>query len=315
MSAIKTRSRSLERAIGKNIAPNKSKSKIVRKFSALSPEQKEMEDNDSKKSKSEELIKESTNNQDENPEDPQTILKEIKAGMISMNLKMDELSKNLTQRINELTKDMHDIRTNLKSTKDKVDTYEAKQIEVCKSLSMHEMRLNIMDQKSLDTQLMISNLPKTVDTEKFMDSLITWSGNVIHTSRINSVNFNEYKGSKTAFIHFQNQGDKDKVIGHVKQQQKDTNDKYTPILCEQIMEMKEDDPGRANTIYFQTPLTPLNREIFDRAKQMKKAKCIERYWLMKGSIHIKLQNKEKPIRIDSVQQLEVLKTSIPMETE
>ena len=159
-------------------------------------------------------------------------------------------------------------------------------------------------------------MPKTLNTENFMESLLKWSGDDTQLSKINSVNFNTYKESKTAFVHFQNQGDKDKLMNHVKQQQKDQNKKHIPILCEQIIEMREDDPGRTNIIYFQTPLTSLNRGIVDQVKKMKKnSKSIERYWLMRGSIHIKLQNQEKSIRIDSVEQLEVLKSTIPMDTE
>lgn len=309
MSPKNTRTRSLER---QNIVPKKLKS---RKFSELSPEQKEMSNNDQKKSKPEDLHQKPANDQNKKSEDPPNMLEKIQAGIDAMNFKMDELSKNLTQQIDTLTNEMHEIRADLKSTKDKMKSFETKQIEVYKSLDTHEVRLNIIDQKSLDTQLMISNLPKNLDTETFMDSLFEWSGNTMNPPKINSVNYNTYKDTKTAFVHFQNQGDKEKVMDHVKKQQKDTNGEHTPILCEQIIKMKEDDPDRTKIIYFQTPLTPFNRKIVDRVKQMKKAKSIERYWLMKGSIYIKLPNQEKSIRIDCKEHLDALKSSTPMEIE
>ncbi|KAL7033649.1 hypothetical protein ACKWTF_007661 [Chironomus riparius] len=105
-------------------------------------------------------------------------------------------------------------------------------------------------------------------------------------------------------------------MNHVKQQQKYQYKKPIPILCEQIIEMREDDPDRTNIIYFQTPLTSLNRGIIDHVKKIKKnSKSIERYWLMRGSFHIDLRNQEKFIRIDSVEQLKFLKSTIPMDTE
>lgn len=312
MSSQKThhRTRSLER---KNSTPGKAKTDIARKFSnRFSPEHTEMTDNEAKKSKPENANEQKNGE----PVDLAKFVISIQAGMDAMNEKMDNLSKSLNERIDQLTIEVRDIRTDLRSTKDQIESCKTKQIEFASSLNAHEIRLNIMDQKNLDTQLMISNLPMSLNTETFIESILKWSGNTVQMSNINSTNFNTFKGTKTAFIHFQNQGDKDKIMAHVKQNHKDNDQKHIPILCEQIFELKEDDPGRSNILYFQTPLTAFNRSVVDKVKKMKKqSKSIERYWLMKGSIHIKLQNQEKSLKIDSLEQLEALKTSIPMEIE
>ena len=305
-----TRSKSLERPISMSKKAT-TKTTSARKFSDLSMEQDD--DNDPKKSKHD--SEDETDETDET-DDIKKILKEIRAGMTAMNKKMDKLSKNLNQRIDELTNDVHEIRTNLKSTKDQVTACETKQHEIINSLETHETRLNIIDQKSLETQLMITNLPNTLKTESFLNELSIWSGNTFDHSKISKINFNQQKGSKTAFIHFQNISEKNKLMNLVKQKQADENGKYVPILCEQILKLQEDDPGRMKTIYFQTPLTQFNRQILDHAKKMKKkCKAIEKCWMMRGSIYIKLQNQQKPIRLDSEEQLEMLKTSIPMDTE
>ncbi|CAH1717034.1 unnamed protein product [Chironomus riparius] len=301
---MKTRSKSLERS--NSISKKGTHKKMsARKFSDLSLELDD--ENEPKKSKPD---------SDDETDDMTKILKEIRAGMTSMNKKMDILSENLSKRIDELTNDVHEIRTTLKSTKEQVTACETKQFEIINSLDTHETRLNIIDQKSLETQLMISNLPNAVNKENFINELSSWSGNIFDHSKIHKLNFNQHKESQTAFIHFQNISEKNKLMNFVKQKQTDANDKYIPILGEQILKLQEDDPERMKIIYFQTPLTPFNRQILDQAKKMKKkCKTIKKCWMMKGSIHIKLINQEKAIRLDSIEQLEMLKSSIPMETD
>lgn len=254
-----------------------------------------------------------------------TFMKEVKSGMslinqkidqemTIMNVKLEELTQKIANNISMLTAEVKQVKDEITEIRAEVLTLEESNIEIHNKISDHDFQLNIIKQRLLENQLAMVNIAPTLNEESFLDDMDKWSGNILKQSLL-SHNFssnNKFK-SKSAFLNFNTLSDKKKFMNFLKTKQKDANKKFIPILNENIFTLKDSDINRANVIEFRTPMTKMNRDIFNKARDAKKKNAvIEGVWISNGSVRIRIKNM-KPIQINSVQQLDELFNSMSIQ--
>jgi hypothetical protein len=162
------------------------------------------------------------------------------------------------------------------------------------------------------------NIAPTVKEDKFMEDMNRWCNNMLKETLLShSFSSNEKYKSKSAHLHFNTMNDKKKFLNFLKTKQRDANNKFIPVLNENIFTLQDSDVNRANAIEFRTPMTSINREIFNKARKAKKKNAaIEGVWISNGIVKIRLKNK-KPVQIIDIEHLNNIFSSnniqLPME--
>lgn len=222
-----------------------------------------------------------------------------------------KMEKNLNAKIDGITSEINKLRSDIKDNKQQMEEIKAKNTEHDIQLNSHEIRLNTIDQMAMENQLMVTNLPLSINKEKFLEDINKWSNNMLSAPKLSKTIINTYKNSsKTAFIHFHNVGDKTIFMQYVNSKQHVHSNTFSPITNEMIFSLSEDDISRAKVVDFRTPLTDINKQIQAAALKMKKEKkCIQSIKLVNGSIQIRLKGNSKPMFIHSTEQLDNISTT------
>ena len=277
----------------------------TRKFSDLSPESESQHTKKTKKS--------SMNEQDINK-----LLDAFCARMEKMidntNNKIESMCAKLEQQMQKLDKDVQDLRNDFVQTKSEIKRIEESQSMTSEKIQQLEIRQNITEQIALENQILMLNLPPSITKEKLIESINSWTNNLIKSHSIRRINLVTKTNKKSAFIHFTSVTDKQLYMEFVKAKRKDRNEKYIPIINEQVFQLEEGDTSKANIIEFQTLMTPTNKQIFDTIRNAKKTNSnIERTWISNGSVFLKLKSQTKSIRIDTLKHFNNISSSVAME--
>ena len=277
----------------------------ARKFSDLSPETESQHTKKTKKS--------SMNEQDINK-----LLDAFCARMEKMidstNNKIETMCTKLEQQMNKLDKDVQELRNDFVETKEEIKRIEENQSMASEKIQQLEVRQNIIEQLALENQILMLNLPPSITKDKLVESINSWTDNLIKSHSIKRINLVAKTNKKSAFIHFTTVTDKQLFMDFVKAKRKDGNEKYVPIINEQVFQLEEGDTSKANVIEFQTLMTQTNKQIFDAIRNAKKTNSnIERTWISNGSVFLKLKSQTKSIRIDTLQHFNNISSSVAME--
>lgn len=286
---IITRSNSINKNTPESTARPESQ---TRKFSELSPE---FLNEESKKPKEDNMSDQRIDNLNNFMGNIMQKIDMIIENMNGMNIKIDALRN-----------DFHDLSTNMRNMGENIKEIEEEQAQQRNTLCDHEARLNMIEQLNLENQIMITNLPLAINRESFINDFNKWSNNRLDPSKINKVIINTYKNSsKTAFVHFRNSNDKLELMDFIKGKQIDKNRKFSPITNAHIFNLKSTDLSLPNIISFRTPMTDINKKIFNLAMKTKREKkTIDAISLRNGSINIKWRGQLKFTSIHSIEQLE-----------
>lgn len=267
-----------------NIEERNEKTTRGRKFSALSPE-----------------LDISTNKRSKTTMELEKTLIAMKNELSSINSCLANLPT-LEQKIDSISTDLSQFRNELNGIKEKLNSIEATQDKDSENIVSNSIQINITNQNKLDEQIMITDIPMHINKENFIANLNDWSKQLLETLGYKKLILSKSSKKHIAFIHFWSYKDKFQFMQYVKCHQKQ-DDKYTPILNEQVFKLNDDDVCRATALHFQTPLTKVNQGILKEARIYKKDKKIESCWMMEGSIFIKKNGRSKVERIDTIQQL------------
>lgn len=294
------RSSSLTRSTTKN---SESPSAKTRKFSELSPEAVSTSTKKTKRAGMNEEMKKCW----------EEFRVKIEQMVQSTNNKIDTVGMKLELHMQKIEMDVQQLRNDFEQTKEDINRLNTTQNMANEKILDLEVRQNILEQQALENQLIMMNLPPSISNEKLIESINNWTGNITKKESINKVNIISKNNKSSAFIHFSTTTDKQFFMNFVKTKKK-IGENYVPILNEQIFELADDDTTRANAVEFSPIMTEKNNRITKAIRDAKKKNSnIERSWLSNGSVFLKLKNQQKAIRIDTIQKLDNINSSIAME--
>ncbi|CAG9799289.1 unnamed protein product [Chironomus riparius] len=250
--------------------------------------------------------------------DLKLFMEEMRGQMTSMSQKMDEWNRHFDSKVDTMIADVNQVKKDLEDVRGEIINLEVDNVEIQKKIKNHDSQLNAINQMMLEKEITMVNIASTIKEEKFLEDMNKWSNNIIKETLM-SHNFSsnaKYK-SKSAHLHFNTMNDKKKFLNFLKTKQRDVNKKYIPILNENIFTLQDSDVNRANAIEFRTPMTSINRELFNKARNAKKKNpSIEGVWISNGTMRIRIKDK-KPVQINDIEQLTDLFSSnniqFPME--
>ncbi|KAL7045128.1 hypothetical protein ACKWTF_002153 [Chironomus riparius] len=219
----------------------------------------------------------------------------------------------LEQKIDLISTDISSIKKEFNEMKTRIKNLELDQKGWSEKIDSNQVQINIAKQIKLDEQVMITDIPTHITKENFVANINDWSKNLLENLGYKKLSLTQSKKSRNAFLHFWSIKDKFQFMEYIKNHQK-KDEKYVPILNEQVFKLNEDDISKTNTIHFQTPMTKMNQEIFKEARTYKKEKKIESCWMMEGSIFIKKNPQAKGIRVDTIQHLKRVMNIVSTET-
>lgn len=281
-----------------NLTQNQTPKTNTRKYSDLSPEEKEIES------------KKVCQEMEQTDLELKEFMKEIKEQMTMMNQQINEISLKFDTRFEAITEDINQVKKDLVDARADVLKIEEENAAMKAKLISHEHQLNVLNQKSMEKQLTMINIASTLNEEKFLDDMNKWSNNIIHET-LSSHNFssNDKFSSKSAHLNFKSIDAKKKFLKFVSSKQRDSQKKFIPILNENVFTLNETDINRPNQIDFRTPMTATNREAFNLARKARnKNEAIEGVWISNGSIKIRIK-KMKPIQIVDTEHLKEVLSS------
>jgi tetrahydromethanopterin S-methyltransferase subunit G len=223
----------------------------------------------------------------------------------TINNTIAEMNKNMISEFQKLNSRFDDLESRLSNANQEIEQIKEKQTVQDSQIASLHSQLNKQIQLGLENQLSIHNLPSKLDAKMLIESLNKWSHNLFNETMIKKINLplNKSKTSKSAYIHFWDDKDKIKLLKFIKAQQKDNNKKYKPILNEDIFQLGEADTNRGVSLSFRSPMSEINREIFNYLRKESRLKYKEAaVWISQGLVMIKIRRDDKPIAIHSIQQ-------------
>jgi hypothetical protein len=215
------------------------------------------------------------------------------------------MNKNMISEFQKLNSRFDDLESGLSNANQEIEQIKEKQTVQDSQIASLHSQLNKQIQLGLENQLSIHNLPSKLDAKMLIESLNKWSHNLFNETMIKKINLplNKDKTSKSAYIHFWDDKDKIELLKFIKAQQKDNNKKYKPILNEDIFQLDEADTNRGVSLSFRSPMSEINREIFNYLRKESRLKYKEAaVWISQGQVMIKIRRDDKPIAIHSIQQ-------------
>ena len=250
--------------------------------------------------------------------DLKNFMDEMRGQMTAMSQRMDEWNRNFDCKIDTLIADVNLVKKDLEDVRGEVINLEVDNLEIHKKIQSHDSQINAINQILLEKQITMVNIASTIKEDNFLEDMNKWCNNILKDTLM-SHNFssNEKYKSKSAHSHFNTLNNKKKFLSFLKTKQKDANNKFIPVLNENIFTLKDSDVNRAKAIEFRTPMTYINRVIFNKARDAKKKNAaIEGVWISNGTIKIRMKNK-KPVQINEIEQLKDLFSTnniqLPME--
>ncbi|KAL7046369.1 hypothetical protein ACKWTF_002554 [Chironomus riparius] len=116
-------------------------------------------------------------------------------------------------------------------------------------MQSHDSQINAINQILLEKQIIMVNIATTINEGKFLEDMNKWSNNILKDTLM-SHNFssNEKYKYKSAHLRFNTSNDKKKFLSFLKTKQKDANNKYIPVLNENIFTLKDSDVNVAKAI-------------------------------------------------------------------
>ena len=231
----------------------------------------------------------------------------------SINKKL-ELLPVLEQKIDAISADFHELKQEVNAMKQRITAIEEIQRKNCEKIDKHRIEMNITKQLSLENQLMVTDIPKSITKEKFIADVDIWTKGLLSELGYKKLILSQNAKSAIAFIHLWSIKDKHRFMDFVRTREKSKDGRYTAITNSMVFQLNEDDTSNPKIVNFRTPMTEQNREIFNQARKMKKQnENIERCWMSNGSILIKMKGQVKHTKLDDIQQLEDIKNSLHME--
>jgi hypothetical protein len=219
---------------------------------------------------------------------------------------MREEYKKANENITLLTTELTAARKDINALTSRVDKIEKEKHEELKMATQTAAKLNALEQRAIDTQLSISNVPACLDTDKALAELSNWSNIKLDETAINraAITTSKNKTSSNLQIDFANINTKARFMRFVKTKQKNENKKYIPILAEHIFGISDTNTARGLELSFRDQFTEVNKKIFNKARDNKN--IFTAVWKSQGYIYCKSLPEDKPIRILSLEHLQLL---------
>jgi hypothetical protein len=226
--------------------------------------------------------------------------------------------KKVNDNITLLTTELIAARRDINELMTRVEKIEKDKESESKLASTESAKVNALEQRAIDTQLCISNVPPCVDTDKALAALSNWSNIKLDEMTINRAAIISSKNKRSSNLHidFANINIKSRFMRYVKAKQKNELKKYMPILAEHIFVIPEDDTTRGLELNFRDQFTEVNKKIFNAAREKKD--LFIAVWKSQGYIYCKSLPEDKPIRILSLDHLQELikgKQNKPMDCD
>lgn len=232
-------------------------------------------------------------------------IKEFRSHYDTTTNEMRAEQKLISENIAAITTELTSARNDIKVLTERVNNIEHDKLQDhSAALETSTAQINALEQKAIDTQLSISNIPSSYDIDSTLTALANWSNVNLNENTLsyhNLVTSKNNTNTSILFLDFTNVNIKTRFLKHIKTQQKDQQKKYTPILTEQIFQIAEDDTSRGLEINFREQYTEVNKKIFDLARKNKT--IVKAIWKSQGYINIKVEPEMRAIRILTLEQL------------
>ena len=208
-----------------------------------------------------------------------------------------------------LTSDLTAARKDINELKTRVEKIEKEGPKESNTLLATSAQVNALEQRNIDTQLSILNVPSKLEINNILSSLSAWSKmqldeNAFKRAVLVSSKNKSKENTSTLQLDFGSIINKSRFMKHVKSLQKDEQKKYIPILTESIFDIQPTDPARGKELQFRDQFTEVNKQIFNQAKKHKTV--FKAVWKNSGYINVKCEPELKPIRILSIDHLNKL---------
>ncbi|KAL7027182.1 hypothetical protein ACKWTF_005340 [Chironomus riparius] len=238
-------------------------------------------------------------------------VEELKELIRSSTRKMDEDFQQVNNTLLSLRNDIAATKNEIVSIKSRVEVLEKTKIDQNEVNEGLIAELNALKQIDLETKMSIHNLPQSMEVKHIIESLSAWSKIDLNESIIKRASCSNVKNSNTSilFLDFYDLASKHKVMKHVRMSQKDKDKKYIPILTDHIFKLDHADTARGTELNFRDAMTEQTREIFNAARKDKT--LITNVWLNQGYVMVRVKDKEKPIKIISLNHLNSIISNEP----
>lgn len=217
--------------------------------------------------------------------------------------KMHSSIGEVKDEVRKLTVEVSTFKAELKATNDLVAKINQTQKEQAQQLQYVSSSVNQIQQQLLSNQMSLHNLPATITIQEFKNDMQKWAAAAFDSNAIKKINIatTKDKTSSSAYLTFWSEVDKFKLFNNIKQKQKDNQGRYIPLLVEQIFTLKEDDVKRGTQINIRTPMTAINREIFNYLRKEGKAKYGNvNVWIPNGLVHFRTNDSNKVVVVESM---------------
>lgn len=216
----------------------------------------------------------------------------------------------LNQNVLSLTQDMANVKSEILQMNTKI-----KELEVSKTRDDGEIQnvvseLNAIRQLDLDSKLTILNVPLDIDSKQALNCLGNWANIQLDDKNIRYCAIKKPIGKNSAILQldFYELSTKHRLMKHVRANQRNNNEKYQPILAEMIFDISPSNAARGLELNFRETFTEINKNIFNTARKHKD--IFANVWQSKGFIMVKKTKEGNPIKIKSIEHLNVLINSL-----
>lgn len=214
-------------------------------------------------------------------------IQQINTKLASMDSKLEVIKEDVLQ----LKVDVQQVKQDVRYANNKIVHVESIQQQQQKQIYSLNKAVNLLEQDNLKCHLSIHNIPLQFNVQQLQDALTNWSCNAFDSSRLTKISLpaTRDKQSKIAFIQFLSLADKTHFMSFVKSKQKDSTGKYIPILNDDVFVLEEDDIKRGIELNFRSPMTNVNREIFNwLRKEGKRIHPEINVWMNRGTVNVRL---------------------------
>ena len=264
----------------------------TRKHSELSPEEQEIEP------------KKQCQEMSQIEMDLKNFMAEFRNDMAIVNQKIDELSNKFDSKLEALITDLKQVKQDIIDVRAEVLKIEEDATEAKIKYKNHHNEINALNQRMIDNHITMINIASTTDDNLFLADMKKWSGNIFNESIMDyNISSNKKYKSKAAHIRFYSLDHKKRFLKFLKTKQQDANKKFIPVMNENIFTLADSDVNRANVIDFRSPMTSINRDIFNTARKAKKnSELIDGVWISNGTVKIQIKRK-KPVQVNDIEEL------------
>lgn len=230
----------------------------------------------------------------------QNLLASIEKSFENMYEKLDKRFNEIQGHLEVIKNNFTEVNSKIESIQDDIEMHRNQMLEI-------QSEINYLNQQKMQNQIVIYGFPVMNDNFNVIECINSFfnikisSDDIkknyrvkIHKSNLNNI-----------YLEFWNEKFTYQLLAQVRKKQRDPSGKFIPILVEHLIpQLPLNDIRRGTQINFKIPMTKINREILNTARQSKMFKYV---WIERtGCIKVRKDEKTKAIKVSSMMQLKSL---------